>query len=647
MKKIISARNYASKLTKGYLLAVGILTCIIMSGYVYIQNQLHQNEQYAEVINISGRQRMLSQRIAFFTVNLGTYPDGKEASDYLAELKKSMELMEDTHHLLLEATVKGASAQANSSALQKLYFSPPHNINEKVVGYLKNVQSFLHDYEKAVASGSEENLDNLKQHPGLIHITQNGPTNVLSALNEAVSQYQRDSEAAIGRFELIETIIFSVALLTLLLEVLFIFRPMVSDAAKHLKELERARQHAEDMSRLKTEFLSNMSHEIRTPLNGIVGSASLLKKTKISKDQEKYLDVIVGSGDTLLSLISDVLDISKIEAGDVKINPEPLSIKRLIADLISSFSPKAQSKNIELKIEYNGNIPDLVLADPVRLKQIMFNLIGNSMKFVVEGEVIVRVEETATQNDQAVLKISVEDTGIGIPEDKLDIIFDVFAQADASTTKKYGGTGLGLAITQRLVDLMEGTIGVNSEVGKGTTFWFEITVPILKKDNLDDIKLQKHHSGKDGQPGEAIDFQLNASILLVENEMVNQMVAIDMLETMGCTVDLAENGQEALDMLEAKDNKYDVVLMDCMMPVMDGYEATQEIREREKSKDKHQIIIAMTANVMADERDKCLKAGMDDYLAKPVKEENLYAKLKEYIKGSKQHDSFEKSKKDV
>ena len=401
------------------------------------------------------------------------------------------------------------------------------------------------------------------------------------------------------------------------------------ERALYMDELEKAKEDALYANMMKSEFLANMSHEIRTPLNGVIGAADLMKKTKVSPTQKKYLDVIMGSGDTLLALINDILDLSKIEAGEIEINPEPVSIRRLIKDSLRSVTPRAKDKNITLKESYADNVPEYVLADVIRLSQIMINLLGNAVKFVSEGYVAVSVEAEEEEDNLVTLIVSVEDTGIGIPEDKLDIIFDKFSQADATTTKKYGGTGLGLAITQRLVELMGGTIGVKSEVGKGATFRFEITVPVLEA-------AETSYGSETALETQTDDVQaagqkLNARILLVENEIVNQMVATDMLEGLGCTVDLAENGQEAVDKLFAKGAAYDIVLMDCMMPVMDGFEATQEIRRREKKTKKHRIIIAMTANAMAGEKDKCFEIGMDDYLSKPVKEETLYAKLAEYL----------------
>ena len=547
----------------------------------------------------------------------------------------------------------------------------------------------------------------------------------------------------------------------------------ISESKRAQETLNMAKEEALLANVMKSEFLANMSHEIRTPLNGIIGAADLLKKTKVTSVQEKYLNVINGSGETLLALINDILDLSKIEAGELELHPEPIVIKDFMHDIVQSITPRANEKHIELVVAYGDNVPKSVMADSVRFNQIMINLLGNAVKFVDDGHVVVQVEELKTIENNVTLRISVEDTGIGIPESKLEKIFDKFEQADATTTKKYGGTGLGLAITQRLVDMMGGVIGVHSNVDEGTTFWFEMTLPVVEKltDSdgfseadvasnvlvVDDLEIFRHLVSKalnkknithdvaesadiglkkiakakekgelfdivfldyqmpgidglemaqtirkdeslkdmklvlvsamgkmeteDHDPHELMskgvfnanllkpvspediyhmieelkdadassacieqegsaeseekeEISLNANILLVENEMVNQMVATDMLEGIGCKVDLAENGIEAIEMLGAQaEGYYNIVLMDCMMPLMDGFEATKEIRKLEKggARSDHQIIIAMTANAMSGEKDKCLNVGMDDYLAKPVKERILYDKIKEYL----------------
>lgn len=403
------------------------------------------------------------------------------------------------------------------------------------------------------------------------------------------------------------------------------------------KELESFLKHAKDLAEranlAKSDFLANMSHELRTPLNGIIGAGDLLVDTGVTDDQEKYLNIIVSSGETLLAIINDILDLSKIESGELDLYAETIVVKDFIDDVVQTIFPAAKSKSIELITNYEGNVPYSILADTVRLNQIMINLLGNAIKFVEKGHIEVTVKAARVRNNKVLMRIIVADTGVGVPEDKLEAIFDKFAQADSSTTKEYGGTGLGLAITKKVVELMGGDIGVISKVGRGTTFWFEIEFPIVqltKSEGASSADSKKALGKIDTAEG----FKpLNVTVMLVEDEAVNQIVAIDMLESIGCKVDLAEDGKHALRLLEKNKDKYSAIIMDCMMPVMDGMETTREIRrlEQESQEEKPQLIIAMTANAMTGESEKCIKAGMNDYISKPVTKELLYKKIAECL----------------
>lgn len=396
----------------------------------------------------------------------------------------------------------------------------------------------------------------------------------------------------------------------------------VANAINYAIQRNKINQSIRQANHMKSEFLANMSHEIRTPLNGIIGAADLLQKTTVTDAQRKYVDIILQSGETLLALINDILDLSKIEAGEMHLRPEPVFMQDIIESIISPFVSKTAEKKIKIQTVYEGNVPEQIEVDPIRLRQILTNLVGNAVKFVEKGYIKIIVEQRKKVDEITTLRFTVEDTGIGIAADKLDSIFDKFSQADASTTKKYGGTGLGLAICLRLVQLMNGTMGVRSELGEGSKFWFEISAPV--------IETSAKISGKEVSSVSTVDLS-GKSILLVENEIVNRMVATDMLEGFGCKVSIVENGQEAFEEISKNNNKYDAIIMDCMMPVMDGFAATRAIRQHEKSVGGHQIIIAMTANAMAGEKEKCIEAGMDEYLSKPVKEETLRNTLLKHL----------------
>jgi signal transduction histidine kinase/ActR/RegA family two-component response regulator len=380
---------------------------------------------------------------------------------------------------------------------------------------------------------------------------------------------------------------------------------------------EEAREMAEKASQAKSEFIANMSHVIRTSLNGIVGMAQLLSGTRLSSEQQNCAETILQSTSGLLNIINQVCDISKVEAGQMDVHESPIDLREMCDNIFSLFTPQLEKKTVELKCACADNVPPYVTGDEGLIEQVLVNLVGNAIKFTHKGSVTLNIERPKQGAGDAELYFQVIDTGIGISKKDQATIFEKFTQADGSTKRMYGGTGLGLAICKQLVELMGGKIGIISSKGRGSTFFFNLTLP------------QSAPPNQQKPPEETVATQIRAGVkvLLVEDNKVNQKVAMAILRKAGCEVEAVENGQNAIQQIRKA--HYDVVLMDCQMPVMDGFEATAQIRAMRKPRGNIPII-AITAHAMKDDRQKCLDAGMDDYISKPVSRQALVSLINKH-----------------
>ncbi len=396
-----------------------------------------------------------------------------------------------------------------------------------------------------------------------------------------------------------------------------VFAELATEIAEVAKnKAEKATEIAEDAVKAKQQFLSNMSHEIRTPMNAIIGFTKVVLKTDLSVKQKEYLSAIKISGDALIVLINDILDLAKVDAGKMTFEQTPFKMASSLSAMLQLFETKIQEKNLELVKEYDSRIPEVLIGDPVRLHQIILNLVSNAVKFTTKGKITVSVRLLHEEEEKVIIEFAVKDTGIGISANKIETIFENFQQASSGTSRLYGGTGLGLAIVKQLVESQGGSISVKSKMDEGSTFSFTLSFQKTNEEAELEVGTQE------------IDNEFkNIKVLVVEDIALNQLLMKTLLDDFGFERDIAANGKLAIEKLNSK--SYDIILMDLQMPEMNGFEATEYIRNTLKS---NIPIIALTADVTTVDLEKCKAVGMNDYIAKPVDERVLYSKILGLIK---------------
>lgn len=484
--------------------------------------------------------------------------------------------------------------------------------DEAMLGFLESVSNYYNSIEKA---------QKLSEHAFTISEREYQEVNAnllnenkikqksISEVKKAISSLAPDSMSDLGESD------------DDLITIIKFLQQQIGKAKELEQQLILSKETAEKAAQSKSQFLSTMSHEIRTPMNAVIGFTHLLLQMNPTGEQLEYLKMMKFSAENLLVLINDILDFSKIEAGKIQFEEADFSIKQLIGNIRMALLQKAAEKDIQLKLLIDHELPDAVVGDPVRLGQILTNLISNAVKFTKEGKVTIVASLSEKTKDHTIIDFEVTDTGIGIAADKLINIFESFTQASSDTTRKFGGTGLGLTITKRLLELMGSEIKVRSELGKGSTFYFNLKLKNSSKQFTRSVKEESHIETRSLK---------GVKILIAEDNQINVILAKQYMKLWDVECDVAENGEIAYTLVQTND--YDMVLMDLQMPEMDGYQTTAAIRKLHGEKFKNLPIIALTASAMLDIKDHAYVVGMNDYISKPFNPDELHRKIALYAR---------------
>jgi signal transduction histidine kinase/CheY-like chemotaxis protein len=598
------------------LLSLGIIALIEITGFAILNYVGHKQEGLGVLINLSGRQRMLSQRITLLVHefnNLDVLKSDIETSAKInTELNEKLNLFLESHNKLFTE----AKERAKPGEELFVHYSNTGGLNDLVIKFEEEVKGFLTGKYK------QSHLATFSQ------FTKFG---FLANLDRAVKLFEEKNKELNNLFYKAELALLIANLFALFIIYIFLLRPMATIVVEREQELEVARDLALEESRFKSMFLANMSHELRTPLNGVLGTTDLIKSTRLNPEQKEYIDIISQSGKILLGVVNNILDLTKLEVGAVELDEIPFEPEKLLKSMPKSFQYPLLSKGIDLNVTCT-RLPRVLWGDTVRITQILNNIISNAIKFTDEGSINL---DAFYENE--ILSLTISDTGIGMTKEQLNRVFESFKQADSSTTRKYGGTGLGLSIVKEILGLMQAKYEVQSEVGKGTTFKFDIPLKMGTPKDLEPYKSQEftldstfkrrlqdqgHNHEISSTPASDEAFK----VLIVDDNEINRKLLVKILDRMKIHSITADSGNRAIELLEQE--RVDLVFMDYHMPELNGIETTKIIFEKIKNPPP---IIALTADILPETAQECKKVGMKELLAKPIQRAELKRVLHAYL----------------